>query len=165
MTWLKKEASLSCCRVSHLALPALLANQLFVLHGYMWMQFLSESKECTTDGPYSVVCRRIKGYIFLVVFFSTFHHYSCCIAHGVYLFTVGFYRGIAPGVTGSIATGATYFGFIESTKKWIEESNPDLGGHWSHFFAGAFGILCWTPITFLLNQAMCISHLISPLWM
>ncbi|XP_030474184.1 S-adenosylmethionine carrier 1, chloroplastic/mitochondrial [Syzygium oleosum] len=51
----------------------------------------------------------------------------------------GFYRGIAPGVTGSIATGATYFGFIESTKKWIEESNPDLGGHWSHFFAGAFG--------------------------
>lgn len=51
----------------------------------------------------------------------------------------GFYRGIAPGVTGSLATGATYFGFIESTKKWIEESNPELGGHWSHFLAGALG--------------------------
>ncbi|XP_030537167.1 mitochondrial substrate carrier family protein E [Rhodamnia argentea] len=51
----------------------------------------------------------------------------------------GFYRGIAPGVTGSLATGATYFGFIESTKKWIEVSNPDLGGHWSHFIAGALG--------------------------
>ncbi|KAJ0974021.1 hypothetical protein J5N97_015986 [Dioscorea zingiberensis] len=49
----------------------------------------------------------------------------------------GFYRGVAPGVTGSLATGATYFGVIESTKKWIEEKNPNLGGHWSHFIAGA----------------------------
>ncbi|KAI7754211.1 hypothetical protein M8C21_008900 [Ambrosia artemisiifolia] len=40
----------------------------------------------------------------------------------------GFYRGVAPGVTGSLATGATYFGVIESTKKWIEETNPNLGG-------------------------------------
>ncbi|XP_013649745.2 LOW QUALITY PROTEIN: mitochondrial substrate carrier family protein E [Brassica napus] len=51
----------------------------------------------------------------------------------------GFYRGIAPGVTGSLATGATYFGVIESTKKWIEESHPNLGGHWVHFIAGAIG--------------------------
>ncbi|XWS60444.1 hypothetical protein CRYUN_Cryun07bG0037000 [Craigia yunnanensis] len=51
----------------------------------------------------------------------------------------GFYRGIAPGVIGSLATGATYFGFIESTKKWIEESNLNLGGHWAHFIAGAVG--------------------------
>lgn len=51
----------------------------------------------------------------------------------------GFYRGIAPGVTGSLATGATYFGVIESTKKWIEESHPNLGGHWAHFIAGAVG--------------------------
>jgi hypothetical protein len=51
----------------------------------------------------------------------------------------GFYRGIAPGVTGSLATGATYFGFIESTKKWIEESHPSLAGHWAHFIAGAVG--------------------------
>ncbi|KAH0975803.1 hypothetical protein GBA52_017702 [Prunus armeniaca] len=51
----------------------------------------------------------------------------------------GFYRGIAPGVTGSLATGATYFGVIESTKKWIEESHPSLGGHWAHFIAGAVG--------------------------
>ncbi|CAH8301121.1 unnamed protein product [Eruca vesicaria subsp. sativa] len=51
----------------------------------------------------------------------------------------GFYRGIAPGVTGSLATGATYFGVIESTKKWIEESHPNLGGHWVHFLAGAIG--------------------------
>ncbi|CAO2826857.1 unnamed protein product [Amaranthus hypochondriacus] len=51
----------------------------------------------------------------------------------------GFYRGVAPGVTGSLATGATYFGFIESTKKWIEKSHPGLGGHWVHFFAGGVG--------------------------
>ncbi|KAJ0047889.1 hypothetical protein Pint_16248 [Pistacia integerrima] len=51
----------------------------------------------------------------------------------------GFYRGVAPGVTGSLATGATYFGFIESTKKWIEESHPSLGGHWAHFISGGVG--------------------------
>lgn len=51
----------------------------------------------------------------------------------------GFYRGITPGVTGSLATGATYFGFIESTKGWIEESHPSLGGHWAYFIAGAVG--------------------------
>ncbi|KAJ8485409.1 hypothetical protein OPV22_017894 [Ensete ventricosum] len=51
----------------------------------------------------------------------------------------GFYRGITPGVTGSLATGATYFGVIESTKKWLEEVNPRLSGHWSHFLAGAIG--------------------------
>ncbi|WCJ26490.1 Mitochondrial substrate carrier family protein [Euphorbia peplus] len=51
----------------------------------------------------------------------------------------GFYRGIGPGVLGSLATGATYFGFIESTKKWIEESHPNLGGHWAHFIAGGIG--------------------------
>lgn len=53
----------------------------------------------------------------------------------------GFYRGIAPGVTGSLATGATYFGVIESTKKWIEEKHPGLGGRWAHFIAGAVGEL------------------------
>ncbi|CAK7323235.1 unnamed protein product [Dovyalis caffra] len=52
---------------------------------------------------------------------------------------LGFYRGITPGVTGSLATGATYFGFIESVKKWIQESHPNLGGHWAHFIAGAVG--------------------------
>ncbi|XP_010259899.1 PREDICTED: uncharacterized mitochondrial carrier YMR166C isoform X2 [Nelumbo nucifera] len=51
----------------------------------------------------------------------------------------GFYRGIGPGLTGSLATGATYFGVIESTKKWVEELHPNLGGHWSHFIAGAVG--------------------------
>ncbi|PON32642.1 Mitochondrial substrate/solute carrier [Parasponia andersonii] len=51
----------------------------------------------------------------------------------------GFYRGVTPGVIGSLATGATYFGVIESTKKWIEESHPGLGGHWAHFIAGAVG--------------------------
>lgn len=51
----------------------------------------------------------------------------------------GFYRGVIPGVTGSLATGATYFGFIESAKKWIEESHPRLGGLWAHFIAGAVG--------------------------
>lgn len=51
----------------------------------------------------------------------------------------GFYRGISPGVTGSLATGATYFGVIESTKTWLEIANPNLSGHWSHFIAGAIG--------------------------
>ncbi|KAI5660005.1 hypothetical protein M9H77_28798 [Catharanthus roseus] len=51
----------------------------------------------------------------------------------------GFYRGVTPGVTGSLATGCTYFGVIESTKKWIEKSHPSLGGHWAHFIAGAIG--------------------------
>ncbi|VFQ76466.1 unnamed protein product [Cuscuta campestris] len=51
----------------------------------------------------------------------------------------GFYRGLTPGITGSLATGATYFGVIESTKKWIEHSHPNLGGHWAHFIAGAIG--------------------------
>ncbi|KAF8399593.1 hypothetical protein HHK36_015461 [Tetracentron sinense] len=51
----------------------------------------------------------------------------------------GFYRGVTPGLTGSLATGATYFGVIESTKKWVEELHPNLGGHWSHFIAGGVG--------------------------
>jgi len=51
----------------------------------------------------------------------------------------GFYRGISPGVTGSLTTGATYFGVIESTKTWLENANPNLSGHWSHFIAGAIG--------------------------
>ncbi|XP_027338551.1 mitochondrial substrate carrier family protein E [Abrus precatorius] len=51
----------------------------------------------------------------------------------------GFYRGVTPGITGSLATGATYFGVIESTKKWIEDSHPSLRGHWAHFIAGAVG--------------------------
>lgn len=51
----------------------------------------------------------------------------------------GFYRGVTPGIIGSLATGATYFGVIESTKKWIEKSHPNLGGHWAHFIAGAIG--------------------------
>ncbi|XP_057443068.1 uncharacterized protein LOC130734597 [Lotus japonicus] len=51
----------------------------------------------------------------------------------------GFYRGVLPGITGSLATGATYFGVIESTKNWIEDSHPSLRGHWAHFIAGAVG--------------------------
>ncbi|GMH14100.1 hypothetical protein Nepgr_015941 [Nepenthes gracilis] len=51
----------------------------------------------------------------------------------------GFYRGVTPGLTGSLATGATYFGFIESAKKSIEKSHPGLGGHWAHFFARGVG--------------------------
>uniref|UniRef100_A0ACD5TVC7 Uncharacterized protein n=1 Tax=Avena sativa TaxID=4498 RepID=A0ACD5TVC7_AVESA len=51
----------------------------------------------------------------------------------------GFYRGISPGVTGSLATGATYFGVIESTKTWLENANPNLSVHWSHFIAGGIG--------------------------
>ncbi|CAI9111821.1 OLC1v1012144C1 [Oldenlandia corymbosa var. corymbosa] len=50
-----------------------------------------------------------------------------------------FYRGITPGITGSLATGATYFGVIESTKNWLEKNHPNLSGHWAHFIAGAIG--------------------------
>jgi len=39
----------------------------------------------------------------------------------------------------SLTTGATYFGVIESTKTWLENANPNLSGHWSHFIAGAIG--------------------------
>ena len=42
-------------------------------------------------------------------------------------------------MTGSLTTGATYFGVIESTKTWLENDNPNLSGHWSHFIAGAIG--------------------------
>ncbi|KAL3637892.1 hypothetical protein CASFOL_018340 [Castilleja foliolosa] len=51
----------------------------------------------------------------------------------------GFYRGIAPGIMGSLTTGATYFGVIECTKKWMDESYPNVGGHWAHFISGALG--------------------------
>ncbi|BBM99553.1 solute carrier family 25 (mitochondrial S-adenosylmethionine transporter), member 26 [Marchantia polymorpha subsp. ruderalis] len=51
----------------------------------------------------------------------------------------GFYRGVIPGMTGSLATGATYFGFIETTKDWLNVNNPSLAGPWAHFLAGAAG--------------------------
>ncbi|KAL3640488.1 hypothetical protein CASFOL_015456 [Castilleja foliolosa] len=40
---------------------------------------------------------------------------------------------------GSLATGATYFGVIESTKKWMDKSYPNASGHWAHFISGALG--------------------------
>ncbi|KAG0557139.1 hypothetical protein KC19_11G105200 [Ceratodon purpureus] len=49
------------------------------------------------------------------------------------------YRGVVPGLTGSMITGATYFGFIESTKDWLEHERPNLAGPWAHFCAGAMG--------------------------
>ena len=50
----------------------------------------------------------------------------------------GVYRGISLGVTGSLATSETYFVVIvtESTKTWLEHTNPNLRGHFSHLFAG-----------------------------
>lgn len=51
----------------------------------------------------------------------------------------GLYRGITPGMIGSFATGATYFGFIETTRSWLQERHPGLSGPLSHFFAGAIG--------------------------
>jgi len=38
-----------------------------------------------------------------------------------------------------MVTGATYFGFIESTKDWLEDERPNLAGPWAHFCAGAIG--------------------------
>jgi hypothetical protein len=40
-----------------------------------------------------------------------------------------------------MVTGATYFGFIESTKDWLEGEHPNLAGPWAHFLAGATGEL------------------------
>ncbi|KAH9557752.1 hypothetical protein CY35_07G101200 [Sphagnum magellanicum] len=51
----------------------------------------------------------------------------------------GLYRGVVPGLTGSMVTGATYFGFIESSKDWLEGKHPNLAGPWAHFLAGATG--------------------------
>ncbi|CAK9232077.1 unnamed protein product [Sphagnum troendelagicum] len=51
----------------------------------------------------------------------------------------GLYRGVVPGLTGSMVTGATYFGFIESSKDWLEGEHPNLAGPWAHFLAGATG--------------------------
>lgn len=57
-------------------------------------------------------------------------------------------------MTGSLATGATYFGVIESTKQWIEEVNPKLSGHWSHFIAGAIG----KPLTRGISQLIMLTR-------
>eukprot|EP00249_Psilotum_nudum_P010301 c22461_g1_i1 orf=429-1511(-) len=51
----------------------------------------------------------------------------------------GLYRGITPGMTGSLATGATYFGFIEMTKQWMQARHPNLSGPVVDFWAGALG--------------------------
>lgn len=53
-------------------------------------------------------------------------------------------------MTGSLATGATYFEVIESTKKWLDAEHPNLGGHWSHFIAGAVGMII--KLVFILVQ-------------
>jgi hypothetical protein len=53
-----------------------------------------------------------------------------------------------------MVTGATYFGFIESTKDWLEGEHPNLAGPWAHFLAGATGelfpsfflVYCFFPI-------------------
>jgi hypothetical protein len=49
-----------------------------------------------------------------------------------------------PGITGSMVTGATYFGFIESTKYWLEDERPNLAGPWAHFVAGAAGMFLFS---------------------
>lgn len=49
------------------------------------------------------------------------------------------YRGVVPGITGSMVTGATYFGFIESTKDWLKNERPNVANPWAHFCAGAIG--------------------------
>uniref|UniRef100_A0A251VKT8 Putative aldehyde/histidinol dehydrogenase n=1 Tax=Helianthus annuus TaxID=4232 RepID=A0A251VKT8_HELAN len=58
-----------------------------------------------------------------------------------------------PGATGSSATGATYFGVIETTKKWIRETHLNLGGHSAPLIAGALGRSCQklTPLYGMLD--------------
>ena len=82
----------------------------------------------------------------IVISSNLCHVFDCAVLFGFSSSSnscLGFYRGIAPGVTGSLATGATYFGVIESSKKWIEERHPNLDGHWVHFIAGAVGKQSW----------------------
>ena len=58
--------------------------------------------------------------------------------------------------------GATYFGVIESTKKWIEETHPNLGGHWAHFIAGAVGkSLSYMIPVLLVDGILFILHTLS----
>lgn len=75
----------------------------------------------------------------------------------------GFYRGISPGVTGSLATGTTYISVIESTKTWLEIVNPKLSGHWSHFIAGAIGkhsIFPFFSVFYLLKIFMTLRNVV-----
>jgi hypothetical protein len=68
-----------------------------------------------------------------------------------------------PGLTGSMVTGATYFGFIESTKDWLEGEHPNLAGPWAHFLAGAtgdtLGSMVYVPCE-VLKQRMQVSLLV-----
>jgi hypothetical protein len=65
------------------------------------------------------------------------------------LVLVGLYRGIAAGMTGSFASGATYFGLIELSRSWINQRHPELASPISHFCAGALGIHAHTFFTYL----------------
>lgn len=51
----------------------------------------------------------------------------------------GLYRGIVPAMTGSVVSGATYFGCIEGTKEWLFSRRPDLSSPWFTFVSGASG--------------------------
>jgi hypothetical protein len=65
-----------------------------------------------------------------------------------------------------MVTGATYFGFIESSKDWLEGEHPNLAGPWAHFLAGAtgdtLGSIVYVPCE-VLKQRMQVSLILFPL--
>uniref|UniRef100_A0A7N0VDP2 Mitochondrial carrier protein n=1 Tax=Kalanchoe fedtschenkoi TaxID=63787 RepID=A0A7N0VDP2_KALFE len=110
----------------------------FVLREFLWGAMAGAFGEGLMH-PVDTVKTRIQSQVFLSA--NQNHKSILQMVRSVWLTdgVRGFYRGVAPGITGSLATGATYFGVIESTKGWIEESHPDLAGHWAHFITGSVG--------------------------
>eukprot|EP00252_Welwitschia_mirabilis_P023030 TRINITY_DN6404_c0_g1_i2.p1 TRINITY_DN6404_c0_g1~~TRINITY_DN6404_c0_g1_i2.p1 ORF type:complete len:260 (-),score=40.72 TRINITY_DN6404_c0_g1_i2:211-990(-) len=51
----------------------------------------------------------------------------------------GLYRGIVPALTGSVISGATYFGCIEVSRECLYATRPDLSNHCLTFLSGAIG--------------------------
>eukprot|EP00850_Spirogloea_muscicola_P003988 SM000016S01976 [mRNA] locus=s16:987099:989960:+ [translate_table: standard] len=51
----------------------------------------------------------------------------------------GLYRGVGPALTGSLVTGAFYFGFIDISREMLAGAHQPLIGPLSHFAAGATG--------------------------
>lgn len=113
-------------------------NQLFVWREFLWGGIAGAFGEGLMH-PVDTIKTRIQSQ---AIFNGSKNHNSAMqVVRAVWATDglAGFYRGIAPGIVGSLATGATYFGVIESTKKWMDESYPSFGGHWAHFISGAIG--------------------------
>ncbi|TQE01578.1 hypothetical protein C1H46_012808 [Malus baccata] len=122
------------------ALPDTTHKHFFVMREFLWGAVAGAFEEGMMH-PVDTVKTRIRARLFSLQVRYDHRKPKSIMVRAVWAADGlrGFYRGIVPGVTSSLATGATYFGVIELTKKWIEESHPSLEGHWAHFIAGAVG--------------------------